>query len=537
MSIRNYRVSTRISAGFAMVVFLLVAVGAGSLWLMRQMNTMAEEVKFNWLPSIVALEAMGTATMQMRNATLRAGIGFNEELRRAALAERENLSKAEATYSPLISSAEEQATFERFVAARKAYQESQETLLEHLAAGRNEEATRLINEVLNGHGATLTETLHKLVSINREGANHASSASSRAYHEAVSLVLVILGCSLVMAIVLAVVLSRSVVRPLAEAVGVAQTVAAGDLTRPIPVEGRDEATQLMEALRAMQDSLRRTISHITDSSAQLASASEELHAVTEDSTRGLQQQNHEIEQAATACNEMSAAVDGVAHNASITLDASRQADTAAREGSRQMTETVHAISALASEVNTSAERVGNLAQQMQNVGKVLDVIRAIAEQTNLLALNAAIEAARAGEQGRGFAVVADEVRLLAQRTQESTLEIEQMVGRLQQEASGAVQTMQDSTELARDTAQLAERANQSLQEISRTIAAINEQNVMIASAAEEQAAVAREVDRSLVSIRDLSAQTASGAQQTSASSQDLSRLAVDLSRVVSSFRL
>ncbi|MFE1815226.1 methyl-accepting chemotaxis protein [Metapseudomonas otitidis] len=537
MSIRSYRVSTRIGAGFAALVFLLLVVGGGSLWQMRQMDALSEEVQVNWLPSIIALEEMGMSAMQMRSATLRAFIDFNAQSRQRVMDERAKVAERQATYQKLISSPQEQDTYQRFSAALKGYEDTQLEIFRNLEAGNRDEALRIVNEVLNLHGADMSQALAELVQLNKQGAITAADASGAAYHEAKFLVLVILGGSLGLAIVLAVVLSRSVVRPLAEAVGVAQTVAAGDLTRPIPVEGRDEATQLMEALRAMQDSLRRTISHITDSSAQLASASEELHAVTEDSTRGLQQQNHEIEQAATACNEMSAAVDGVAHNASITLDASRQADTAAHEGSRQMTDTVQAISALANEVNTSAERVGSLARQMQEVGKVLDVIRSIAEQTNLLALNAAIEAARAGEQGRGFAVVADEVRLLAQRTQESTLEIEQMVGRLQQEATSSVQTMQDSSELARDTAQLAERANQSLQEISRTIAAINEQNVMIASAAEEQAAVAREVDRSLINIRDLSAQTAAGAQQTSASSQDLSRLAVELNRVVSSFRL
>lgn len=174
---------------------------------------------------------------------------------------------------------------------------------------------------------------------------------------------------------------------------------------------------------------------------------------------------------------------------------------------------------------------------MTKVGKVLDVIRSIAEQTNLLALNAAIEAARAGEQGRGFAVVADEVRMLAQRTQQSTQEIEHMVTELQQNAADAVSTLQGSSGLMDATVQRAQIAQGCLQEITSAMEAINEQNAMIASAAEEQAAVAREVDRSLVSIRDLSTQSAAGAHQTNASSHDLSRLAVQLNEAVSAFRL
>lgn len=537
MSIRDFRVSTRIAGGFAGLVVLLLAVGFGSLLQMQRMNGSAEDVDSNWLPSILALGRVDNATMRVRADTLRAAISYGDALRQRIDEDGRSLLQAEEAYRVLISSPAEQATYERYLSARQAYQQTQRQLLELLAAGKQKESDELVSRELNARGAALAQDLEALVQINSEGAKAAAQASRQAYEEARVLVLAILGGALLLAVVLAVVLSRSIVRPLTLAVQVARTVASGDLRETIVREGRDEASQLMDALREMQESLRRTLGLIADSSAQLASASEELHAVTEDANRGLQQQNQEIEQAATACNEMSAAVDGVAHNASVTLEASRRADQAALHGRDQVQETVRSINALARDVNSSVERVERLAQQMQEVGKVLDVIRSIAEQTNLLALNAAIEAARAGEQGRGFAVVADEVRLLAQRTQQSTQEIEQMVLGLQREASDAVQTMQGSASLVRDTVQLAEAANGCLGDITSTIAAINEQNVMIASASEEQAAVAREVDRSLVNIRDLSAQSAAGASQTSASSQDLSSLAVQLKEAVGAFHL
>ncbi|WP_412547913.1 methyl-accepting chemotaxis protein [Pseudomonas sp. PDM16] len=287
----------------------------------------------------------------------------------------------------------------------------------------------------------------------------------------------------------------------------------------------------------MQNNLRETLAQISGSSTQLAAAAEELNAVTEEAGRGLQQQNDEIEQAATAVNEMSAAVDEVARNAVSTSEASKASNQSAQVGHERVADTIEAITTLSAEVESTAGLVRELAAQSQDIGKVLDVIRAIAEQTNLLALNAAIEAARAGESGRGFAVVADEVRALAHRTQQSTLEIEQMVSGMRNGASQALSSMQASTGKARSTRELAESAGAALSDITGSIGEMYERNLVIASAAEEQAQVAREVDRNLVNIRDLSVQSATGAHQTSASSHELSRLAADLHRLVGRFSL
>ncbi|MGA6108399.1 methyl-accepting chemotaxis protein [Pseudomonas solani] len=287
----------------------------------------------------------------------------------------------------------------------------------------------------------------------------------------------------------------------------------------------------------MQQSLKTTIEQIARSSDQLASAAEELNAVTEDSSRGLHQQNQEIEQAATAVNEMTTAVDEVARNAVATSEASRESDRTARGGQDQVNRTVDSISDLARDVGQTSSQVEELAGKVQGISKVLDVIRAIAEQTNLLALNAAIEAARAGDAGRGFAVVADEVRALAHRTQQSTQEIEQMIGGIQQGTNQAVDAMQNSSQRARATLEMARAAGQALDTITEAISHISERNLVIASASEEQAQVAREVDRNLVNIRDLAQQTAAGAHQTSSASQELSRLAIDLNGLVARFRV
>jgi methyl-accepting chemotaxis protein len=348
-------------------------------------------------------------------------------------------------------------------------------------------------------------------------------------------VVALLLAALVITIVLALTLTRSIVRPLAQSLQVAEVVATGDLTPQIAVHGNDEPARLLTALKQMQHSLRETITRISDSSSQLASASEELSAVTEDATRGLMQQSQEIEQAATAVNQMTTAVEEVASNAVATSEASRESNRIAHQGREQVRLTVASIESLAAGVTSNAEEVGQLAQQVHGITKVLDVIGAIAEQTNLLALNAAIEAARAGDAGRGFAVVADEVRALAHRTQQSTQEIEQMIHGIQQGTDRAVEGMQQSNDRARSTLEGAHAAGAALEEIASAISLINERNLVIASASEQQAQVAREVDRNLTNIRDLAMQTSAGANQTNAASQALSQLAIDLNGLVGRF--
>ncbi|WP_426140042.1 methyl-accepting chemotaxis protein [Pseudomonas sp. DWP3-1-2] len=293
----------------------------------------------------------------------------------------------------------------------------------------------------------------------------------------------------------------------------------------------------MKTTALMQGNLRDTIRHIGESSTQLASAAEEMTAVSDEASRGLQRQNEEVEQAATAVNEMTAAVEEVARNASSASASARESETSTRLGSERVNQTVAAIRGLAGTVEGTSGDVLRLAEQAQSIARVLDVIRTIAEQTNLLALNAAIEAARAGEQGRGFAVVADEVRALAHRTQESTREIEQMIGGIQAGSTQAVQAMELSQQEANSTLSIANEAGAALEEIARAITDINERNFMIATASEQQAQVARSVDHNLMSIRDLSIQTSSGAQQSASASQEVSRLAVDMHRLVQRFKV
>ncbi|WP_434091869.1 methyl-accepting chemotaxis protein [Pseudomonas subflava] len=347
----------------------------------------------------------------------------------------------------------------------------------------------------------------------------------------------ILGAAVIFTVVAAWLLSRSITQPLSELSRSAQRIASGDLTQAVSAEGNDEVTQVQRSLGDMQNTLRDTLQNIQNSATQLASAAEQLHAVTDESAQGITRQNDEIQMAATAVTEMSAAVDEVARNANHTSDSSREAEQSAEAGRHQVSTTRSTIEQLSERLQITSGTIARLADEAIAIGRVLEVIRTIAEQTNLLALNAAIEAARAGDQGRGFAVVADEVRALAQRTQSSTQEIERMISAIQSASRESVDAMGQSSEFASRSSEMATQADSALALIAERVGQINEMNLVIASAAEEQAQVAREVDRNLVAIRDIAAQNATGAHETSVASDQLARLATDLNGMVQRFRL
>jgi len=540
MSIRNLKVSTRSAIGFGLIGVIVLVLGLFALSQMASMRKESGEVDQNWLPSIISLGDLNIAMLRIRALTMRSLLveGGAQVATRQSLAKlTEELGALDTAYANLLTTPEERATYQQFKKAQGDYFGEQQRVVELIGQGARQQALDVMNGAINTYADDMTRALVELQRINRSEARNAADRAEQVYEAAFAWVLATIVLAALLTVVLALVFTRSIVRPLNQAVQVAETVAAGDLTQPIAIEGTDEPARLLVALKTMQQSLRVTIQGISDSSSQLASAAEELNAVTEDSTRGLHQQNHEIEQAATAVNEMTAAVDEVAHNAVATSQASHESDVTAQHGRQQVIRTVESIGLLAGDVTGTASQVERLAGHVQDISKVLDVIRSIAEQTNLLALNAAIEAARAGDAGRGFAVVADEVRALAHRTQQSTQEIEQMIGSVQQGTDAAVQAMRTSNERARATLEIAQTAGEALGDIARAISQISERNLVIASASEEQAQVAREVDRNLVNIRDLSLQSSAGANQTSAASQELARLAIDLNELVSRFRI
>ena len=311
----------------------------------------------------------------------------------------------------------------------------------------------------------------------------------------------------------------------------------GDLTVRVPVNTKDEIGELGTNFNAFVTKLQGIIGEIAGATSQLAAAAEEMAAITEETSTGVENQKHETTQVATAITEMTATVREVASNAESASSAAADADSEAKAGNQVVSSTVQAITELASGIESAATVIEKLKGDSENIGTVLDVIKGIAEQTNLLALNAAIEAARAGEQGRGFAVVADEVRTLAGRTQESTAEIEDLINALQNGSEDAVRVMTQSRESANSTVEQAKHAGESLTSITRAVGTILELNTQIATASEEQSAVSEEINRNVVNIQDISEQTSSGSEQTATASAELARLGEQLQNLVGQFKV
>ncbi|MFW5453657.1 methyl-accepting chemotaxis protein [Thioalkalivibrio sulfidiphilus] len=359
------------------------------------------------------------------------------------------------------------------------------------------------------------------------------------YREALFSVLGVGLLVLVLGMGLAWVIARGIVKPLCETVARLDDIAQGegDLTQRLPVEGKNELTQLAVAFNAFVTKIQDVVRQVAGATSQLAAASEELSATAEQTTNQVRRQQNETDQVATAMNEMTATVQEVARNATDAAAAARETDQEASAGRDVVGATIRSIESLASEVENAAGVIQRLSADSEEIGKVLDVIRGIAEQTNLLALNAAIEAARAGEQGRGFAVVADEVRTLASRTQESTHTIQEMIERLQGNASSAVTVMEKGRVQATGSVEQAAKAGQSLKSITGAVARITDMNTQIASAAEEQSAVAEEINRNVVNISQAVDETASGSQQISTASDELARLAAELQGMVGQFKV
>ncbi|PMV83011.1 methyl-accepting chemotaxis protein [Pseudomonas sp. FW306-1C-G01A] len=374
---------------------------------------------------------------------------------------------------------------------------------------------------------TLSEQLYQIQLDRRD----AESAQARTLQLISTLLALLVG------IIAAVIITRQITGPLRDTLAVVERIASGDLSQDVKVTRRDELGVLQQGIARMGVTLRDLISGIRDGVTQIASAAEELSAVTEQTSAGVNSQKIETDQVATAMHEMTATVQEVARNAEEASLAAAAADGEAREGDKVVNEAIAQIERLATEVARSTEAMSVLQQESDKIGSVMDVIKAVAEQTNLLALNAAIEAARAGEAGRGFAVVADEVRGLAQRTQKSTEEIEGLVAGLQNGTQQVSTVMNNSRALTDSSVALTRKAGTSLENITRTVSNIQSMNQQIAAAAEQQSAVAEEISRSIINVRDVSEQTAAASDETAKSSVELARLGNQLQMMVSHFRV
>ncbi len=542
MYFRNLSISKKATLCFGIITAILIALGGFSYIQLSHLRAAGQQLAENALPSTQTIDDIQISLLNARlesirmlaNSTNVAGKLAAESKVQHAVQTLE--VRSEYYRKNLISDDQDLARFDAADQAMRIYIAGLEQLTK-LDSSEHERALAFANTTQADNANFFQDKLNVIRQSNAEQAKALGVEAGEVYEKSVEVLAAVVLVSLLLTVVLAIGLTRSIVRPIGDSLRLAEEIASGDLTRRLEISGSDEVSRLMVALNLMSKNLQGTVLEISEASMQLSSAAVEMTSITEAADRLLQQQNSEIEQAATAVTEMTSAVEEVARNATSTSQAAQESSESARRGNLRVSETLSAVETLTDLVESSSSQVVKLAGQAEDISQVVGVIRSIAEQTNLLALNAAIEAARAGEQGRGFAVVADEVRALAHRTQISTLEIEKMIAAIQSGSSITVESIRKSTEEVYNTKRTAEGAGQSLQQITDSVLQINERNLQIAVASEQQANVARDVDRSLISIRSLAIQSSEGANQTITASNELSRLAVNLNSLVQKFKV
>ncbi|KTC34597.1 methyl-accepting chemotaxis protein [Pseudomonas poae] len=537
MRLRNINLAPRAALFFASIICLVFVLGVFAVQQMGKLRDSEKDVELNWMASIRQTSLMNATALRLRLETQR-GLADPQSIQKSIesfAGYRKAFNDAVANYEPLVASDKERSFYTPVTKSAEAYSQQLDILEPLMRKGDIPAAISLVSNNIRPLTNAMEGQIKDLTTFNDEGAAQAGQTATDLYNDGLWLVIGLITGVVLLTVALALLLTKSITSPISAALSVAERIAASDLSREVSVSGTDEAGRLLKALAQMQTNLRATIIQISDSSTQLASAAEEMTVVTEESSRGLVAQNDEVNQAATAVTEMSAAVDEVARNAESASEESKRTQGYTEVGLARVAQTLKSIQKLNGNVENTSAQIQGLSDRAQSITKVVEVIRAIAEQTNLLALNAAIEAARAGEQGRGFAVVADEVRALAHRTQVSTQEIEQMIAAIQGDSDLAVKAMNTSRDLANESLGVAQEASTSLDQISHAIIQINERNLMIATASEEQSHVAREVDRNLVSIRELATQSAAGASQTASACGEMSKLAVNLNQLVNRF--
>ncbi|MDG3085706.1 methyl-accepting chemotaxis protein [Vibrio hannami] len=421
---------------------------------------------------------------------------------------------------------------EEFNNARSAYIENI-NLIHNLIIERNQ----IIEGTLNFTGVEVASTLEQIKLSVMQEQNLLGPELKKNTDNSINLTLLLSFSAILLGIIAAYTLTINITRPLHRAVTAANQLSNGDLTVHVETTRKDETGLLLKAIQNTATNLKGMISTISGASSNLSSAYDELAVVTEQTQEGIVGQEAETDMVATAMNEMSVTVHEVADNASKAAEAANQADTQAKSGSVVVGQTINSINSLSDSVHLSSEKLSEVEQEVANISSILDVIRGIADQTNLLALNAAIEAARAGEQGRGFAVVADEVRTLASRTQGSTQEIQDLIEQLQTGTKATVQAMSRGRQQADDCVKQAAQAGDALNAITKAIGIINDMNMQIASASEQQSSVAESINMNVINVKSIAEQNTVASNQTLSSSNEIDKLATQLKMLVTQFKV
>ena len=539
---RNLKISKKLGLGFGLLVVLMVVLGVFSLVQLAKVNGSTVDMATNWLPSVRILGKLGADIAGVRRAELYLLLVKDKqetERYQEVLRQRSSvLAEDEKTYEALISSDQERQLYQSFRSGWEKYLAVKDQGLELHRIGKDAEAATMARtEGLDAYN-TASKYLDDDIDLNSKGGAAAAAAAEETYSSSRYWVIGLLVCASVIGFLIATGIARSLSAAATNMLTQIREIAANNLAiSDLEINSEDELGHTGLALNAMKNNLRQLIQGIAGTAEHVASASEEISSSASQQSQGAETQRDQTAQVATAMQEMSSTVAQVSDNSSKAADASRRAAETAREGGSIVEESLNKMRRIADSVEGTAKKMEELGRSSDQIGRIAGVIDDIADQTNLLALNAAIEAARAGEQGRGFAVVADEVRKLAERTTTATKEIAQMIQNIQSETKVAVSAMAEGTKQVEEGVESTSRAGESLKHIIRVSEEVGEMITHIATAATEQSSATEEINKNMEQIAKLVKESAEGAQQSAHACQELSGLALDLQNTVSKFKL
>jgi len=537
---KDWKIAIKLYVVLGTMVFMLLSLGLFGLY---QADAINQRVNNMYTQELIPLETVDDMKASLYRVRDRIGRHLSEPDRQpiheSKIQEQINrLNRNERKYKESRLGKEETRLIEEYKKAWGKYLDLINSKVIPMSRNKNIEAAE---DVLYGSALQefrqAREAINELADYQIERAKRRHTNAGIAYEEMFNLTIAIIISGIILASLLGLFLIRSLTKPIYAMRAVLEKLDQGDLTKLVDYKSCDEIGEMADVLNRSIVSQRQLICSVASTVDQVAAAGEEMSSITIETSQTVEEQRSQTEQVATAMNEMTATVQEVALNITNTASAANEANEQTIEGSHVVQKTIDEINNLAKQVEESAQTINEVEKHSEAINSVLDVIKGVAEQTNLLALNAAIEAARAGEQGRGFAVVADEVRTLAGRTQESTEEINEMIEKLQSGSRMAVEVMERSREQSKLAVEYASKSGMALEIISKAVGEINQMSTQIASAAEEQGTVSEEINRNIFLINEISKQTTEGARETSTASQSLARMASDLQGQIGCFKI